>query len=151
MRAVVTRVSRARVEIDGETVSRIDSGILVLLGVASGDEVKDADALAGKVVNLRIFRDDHRPLNRSLLDVGGEVLAVSQFTLLADTSRGRRPSFVRSAPPELAEALYDRFVAAIEGHGVTVRTGRFGATMQVESVNDGPVTILLSTRSEDAI
>jgi len=151
MRAVVIRASEASVRIDGETVASIGRGLLVLLGVARGDESRDAAALAKKVVNLRIFPDDHRPLNRSLLDTGGEVLAVSQFTLLADTSRGRRPSFVRSADPEIAEPLYEEFVAAVAAFGPKVETGRFGASMQVASVNDGPVTVLLSTRAEDQL
>jgi len=151
MRAVVTRVSEASVRIEGETVATIGRGLLVLLGVAEGDESADARTLAKKVVHLRIFPDDHRPLNRSLLDVGGEALAVSQFTLLADTSRGRRPSFLNSAGPEIAEPLYEEFVAAVSAFGPPVRTGRFGATMQVASVNDGPVTVLLSTRAEDML
>lgn len=151
MRAVVIRAREASVRIDGETVAAIGRGLLVLLGVAEGDESKDAVALAKKVVHLRIFPDDHRPMNRSLLDAGGEVLAVSQFTLLADTSRGRRPSFIRSADPEIAEPLYEEFVAAVAAFGPEVRTGRFGASMQVSSVNDGPVTVLLSTRAEDQL
>jgi D-tyrosyl-tRNA(Tyr) deacylase len=151
MRAVVTRVTEADVRVDGAEVARIGAGLLVLLGVAEGDGEEDAAALARKIANLRIFPDDHRPLNRSILDVGGEVLVVSQFTLLADTSRGRRPSFIRSAPPEIAEPLCSVFAAAIEGLGLPVRTGRFGASMRVGSVNDGPVTIVLSTGAEDSI
>jgi len=151
MRAVVTRVGEASVRVGEESRSSIGRGLLVLVGVAEGDESSDAAALARKVAHLRIFPDDHRPLNRSLLDTGGEVLAVSQFTLLADTSRGRRPSFVRSAAPEIAEPLYEEFVAALAAFGPTVRKGCFGASMQVASVNDGPVTILLSTRAEDKL
>ena len=151
MRAVVTRVSEASVTVEDEVVGEIGRGLLVLLGVAGDDGEEDARTLARKVAVLRIFPDDHRPLNRSLTDVGGEVLAVSQFTLLADTRKGRRPSFVRAADPELAERLYGDFVDALRAEGLPVQTGRFGATMQVASVNDGPVTVLLSTTSEDAI
>lgn len=151
MRAVVTRVREADVEIDGAVVARIGRGLLVLLGVAEGDLREDATALARKIANLRIFPDDHRPMNRSILDVGGEVLVVSQFTLLADTSRGRRPSFIYSAPPELAEPLCGDLVDALRSHELPVETGRFGASMQVGSVNDGPVTVLLSTRPEDTL
>lgn len=151
MRAVVTRVGGASVRVDDDLVAEIGRGLLVLLGVGEGDGPADARTLAAKVVHLRIFPDDHRPLNRSLLDAGGEVLVVSQFTLLADTSRGRRPSFVHAADPELAEPLCREFAAAVAEFGPTVRTGRFGASMQVASVNDGPVTILLTTRTEDSI
>jgi D-tyrosyl-tRNA(Tyr) deacylase len=151
LRAVVTRVSRATVRIDGQTRASIGQGLLVLLGVGEGDSAKDADQLAAKVHHLRIFPDDHRPMNRALADVGGAILVVSQFTLLADTSRGRRPSFVRAAEPEVAETLYLDFVAALRRLGSTVETGSFGATMEVESVNDGPVTLLLSTDPEDGL
>ena len=151
MRAVVTRVSGADVAVDGETVAAIGRGLLVLLGVGEGDSSADATRLARRIVDLRIFPDDHRPLNRSLREAGGSVLVVSQFTLLADTSRGRRPSFVRAAPPELAQALYEEFVAAVRAEDVHVETGRFGATMAVRSVNDGPVTILLTTLEGDSI
>jgi D-tyrosyl-tRNA(Tyr) deacylase len=144
-------VKEADVRIEGQEVARIGAGLLVLLGVAEGDGSPDAAGLARKVANLRIFPDDHRPLNRSILDVGGEALVVSQFTLLADTSRGRRPSFIRSAPPEIAAPLCEEFVAALAGLGLSVGTGRFGASMQVGSINDGPVTVILSTRAEDSI
>jgi D-tyrosyl-tRNA(Tyr) deacylase len=151
MRAVVTRVRDASVRIEDEVVAEIGRGLLVLLGVAEGDGVEEARTLARKVADLRIFPDDHRPLNRSVIDVGGEVLAVSQFTLLADTRKGRRPSFVRAAGPEVAEPLYLEFVEAVRARGLPVQTGRFGATMLVSSVNDGPVTVLVSTSPEDAI
>jgi D-tyrosyl-tRNA(Tyr) deacylase len=148
---VVTRVADASVRIEGEVVAEIGRGLLVLLGVADGDGDSDAETLARKVADLRIFPDEHRPLNRSVLDVDGAVLAVSQFTLLADTRKGRRPSFVKAARPEVAEPLCHAFVEALRARGLPVQTGRFGATMQVASVNDGPVTVLLSTTPEDAI
>ena len=132
-------------------MGEIGGGLLVLLGVADGDAEDDAARLARKVVRLRIFPDDHRPLNRSLLDVGGDALVVSQFTLLADTRKGRRPSFIRAADPEVAERLYLDFVDRVREHGLTVETGRFAADMQVASTNDGPVTIILTTRPEDLI
>ena len=143
MRAVVQRVSEASVSVAGEPVGTIGPGLVVLLGVAAGDTPEDAAYLAGKIAHLRIFEDEAGKMNRSLLETGGGLLAVSQFTLLADCRRGRRPSFAQAAPPEQAEALYEAFVAAAARHGVTVATGRFRAMMQVSLVNDGPVTILL--------
>lgn len=145
MRAVVTRVSSAAVSIAGETVGSIAGGLLVLLGVAHADTENDADALAKKIVELRIFRDDADAMNRSLVDTGGALLVVSQFTLLGDARKGRRPSFIAAAPPAAANALYERFAAVVRRQGVHVETGRFGATMSVTSVNDGPVTLLLDT------
>lgn len=145
MRALVQRVAEASVEIDGETVGRIGRGLLVLLGVAADDEEGDAEYLAPRIANLRIFADDANRFNLSALDVGAESLVVSQFTLYADTRRGRRPSFTRAAPPELAERLYERAVALLRDAGLTVATGRFQAYMQVRSQNDGPVTILLDS------
>jgi D-tyrosyl-tRNA(Tyr) deacylase len=150
MRVVVTRVREAGVRVGGEKVGEIGRGLLVLLGVGRDDTFDDARALARRVVNLRIFPDDAKPMNRDLAAVGGELLVVSQFTLLADTSRGRRPSFVRAAEPERAEALYAAFVAAAREAGFRVETGRFGATMQVASVNDGPVTLVLDTERDGA-
>ena len=149
VRAVVTRVTEASVVVDGDVVGRIGPGLLVLLGVAQGDGDDDAAALCRKVAELRIFADEAKPLNRSVEEVGGAVLVVSQFTLLADTSRGRRPSLGRAAPPAEAERLYESFVVALRARGLHVSTGRFGATMRVGSVNDGPVTILLSTLAGD--
>jgi D-tyrosyl-tRNA(Tyr) deacylase len=143
VRAVVQRVSRARVVVGIETVGQIGTGLLVLLGVAAGDGEADADRLAGKIARLRIFPDDLGRFDRDVGEAGGGVLAVSQFTLLADTRKGNRPSFSDAAPPEEAEHLYDRFCAALAGAGVVVERGLFGARMAVELVNDGPVTIVL--------
>jgi D-tyrosyl-tRNA(Tyr) deacylase len=146
MKAVVQRVSSARVEIDGETIGKIALGLLVLLGVARGDDEKDASWMAEKIVGLRIFEDDEGKMNRSLLDAGGSLLAVSQFTLLGDSRKGRRPSFVDAAPPDEAEKLYGSFVASARSLGAVTETGRFQAHMAVHLVNDGPVTILLDSR-----
>jgi D-tyrosyl-tRNA(Tyr) deacylase len=143
MRAVVQRVRQARVFGDGELLGAIGGGFCVLLGLARSDSESQAEALAGKIARLRVFPDDEGRFDRSLLDVGGEALVVSQFTLIADTRKGNRPSFSDAAPPELAEPLYERFCEALRGLGVRVATGRFGALMQVELTNDGPVTIVL--------
>jgi D-tyrosyl-tRNA(Tyr) deacylase len=143
MRAVVQRVRRASVTIGDEVVGRIDRGLVVLLGVARGDTPARAKWLAEKVVGLRVFEDAEGKMNLALADVGGSVLAVSQFTLYGDCSKGRRPSFVEAAPPEEAIPLYERFVDGLKLQGVPVATGRFGADMQVELVNDGPVTLVL--------
>jgi D-aminoacyl-tRNA deacylase len=148
MRAVVQRVSSAHVVVDGREVGRIGQGILVLIGVAEGDEAADAATLADKVVNLRIFDDDEGKMNRSLLDVGGGLLAVSQFTLLGDCRKGRRPSFVAAAAPELGKKLYERFVEEAARFKIPIALGQFRAHMQVHLVNDGPVTILLDTKKE---
>jgi D-aminoacyl-tRNA deacylase len=139
MRAVCQRVSRARVTPGGE----IGRGLCVLLGVGRGDGAEEADRLAGKVARLRIFENEEGKFDRSLLDLGGAALVVSQFTLIADTAKGNRPSFVEAAPPEQAEPVYDRFCEALRNLGVPVQTGVFGARMAVELVNDGPVTIIL--------
>ena len=143
MRAVVQRVSEAAVRVDGEVRGAIGAGALVLLGVARGDGAVEADRLAGRVARLRIFENDEGRFDRSLLDTGGAALVVSQFTLIADSDKGNRPSFAGAAPPAEAEPLYERFCAAMRGLGVPVETGVFGARMQVELVNDGPVTIVL--------
>jgi D-tyrosyl-tRNA(Tyr) deacylase len=143
VRAVVQRVAEARVLVDGEVHGEIGAGLCVLLGVAGGDGAEVAERLAGKVARLRIFENDEGKFDRSLLDVGGEALVVSQFTLIADTDKGNRPSFSAAAPPEDAEPLYDLFCTALVALGVRVETGVFGARMQVELVNDGPVTIVL--------
>ena len=146
MKAVVQRVSSASVDVDGERISRIDRGLLVLLGVARDDEEDDAAWISEKIAGLRIFEDDEGKMNRSVVDVGGSLLAVSQFTLLGDTRKGRRPSFVDAAPPEKAERLYESYVARTRELGVPIATGRFRAHMQVSLVNDGPVTVLLDSR-----
>ena len=143
MKAICQRVSEARVRVDGSIQGEIGRGLVVLLGVAAGDETDDADRLARKVAQLRIFEDDTGKFDRSLIDAGGRALVVSQFTLLADTRKGNRPSFSGAARPELAKALYERFAAALRELGIPVETGVFGARMVVELVNDGPVTIVL--------
>ncbi len=145
MRAVVQRVSRAEVRVEEVAVGTIGPGLLVLLGVGQGDGPEEAQLLAEKVVQLRIFSDADGKFNLSALDVGGSVLVVSQFTLFADTRRGRRPSFIGAASPDIAAPLVGRFIDAVRAHGVTVAGGRFGAHMAVELVNDGPVTIILDT------
>ncbi len=146
MRALVQRVSEASVEVEGKEVGRIGHGILVLLGVGHDDEPKDADYLVEKVVHLRIFADEQGKMNRSLLNVGGGLLAVSQFTLWGDCRKGRRPSFVAAADPEKAEAIYDAFVHRARSLGVAVATGSFKEMMQVSLINDGPVTLLLDSK-----
>ena len=146
MRACVQRVTRAQVTVAGEVSGRIGAGMLVLLGVADGDTPADARQLAEKIAGLRIFEDDREKMNRSLADIGGAMLIVSQFTLLGDCRKGRRPSFVAAAAPELAESLYRVFVDAVAEQGIEVATGRFRRHMEVELVNDGPVTLLLESR-----
>ena len=145
MRAVVQRVTSARVVVEGGVQGEIGRGLCVLLGVARGDTAADAARLAGKVARLRIFENAEGRFDRSLLDEGGAVLAVSQFTLIAGTAKGNRPSFVAAARPEEAEPLYDAFCSALRELGVEVATGVFGARMELELVNDGPVTIVLDT------
>ena len=143
MRIVVQRVTSASVTVEGEVVGAIAQGLLVLLGIATDDTAAEVDRLAGKVARLRIFEAGDGKFDLSVLDVGGEILVVSQFTLLADTARGNRPGFSDAARPEVAKPLVERFCAALSGHGVSVATGVFGARMSVELVNDGPVTIIL--------
>jgi D-aminoacyl-tRNA deacylase len=143
MRAVVQRVSAARVVVEDEVVGEIGAGLCVLLGIAGDDNEAEVARLAGRVARLRIFENQEGRFDRSLLDTGGAALVVSQFTLIADTERGNRPSFSSAAPPEQAEPLYEAFCAALRELGVEVATGRFGARMAVELVNDGPVTIVL--------
>jgi len=145
VRALLQRTSGASVAVAGETVGAIESGLVVFLGVGPPDDVATAVALARRLVELRIFRDADGRTNSSLIDVGGAVLLVSQFTLFADTRRGRRPGFTGAAPPEQAERLYERLAAALRALGVTVATGRFGAEMAVQLTNDGPFTIWLDT------
>ena len=148
MRACVQRVSQAQVTVAGEVVGRIECGLLVLLGVAVGDTDQDARQMAQKIVELRIFEDDAGKMNRSLVEAGGAMLVVSQFTLLGDARKGRRPSFIDAAPPEEAERLYQIFVTAAAELGVRVETGRFRTQMDVSLTNDGPVTLLLDSRKE---
>ncbi|MEX2173525.1 MAG: D-aminoacyl-tRNA deacylase [Pirellulaceae bacterium] len=155
MKAVLQRVSRAQVTVAGELVGQIGRGLLVLLGVEQGDTEADARQIADKAVQLRIFDDADGKMNLALPearrgspDPAGEMLVVSQLTLLGDCRKGRRPSFVQAAPPELAEQLYETFIAAVGSQGIRVATGRFRATMQVELVNEGPVTLLLDSRKQ---
>jgi D-tyrosyl-tRNA(Tyr) deacylase len=148
MRAVITRVNSASVTIDGVSVSAIGPGLLVLLGVAVGDTPAQLDYVASKIRDLRIFADDDGRMNRSVVDVGGAVLVVSQFTLLADVRKGRRPSFINAAPPEQARAMYEQLVNHLRESGLPISTGVFQADMQVSSVNDGPVTIVVDTTGE---
>ena len=143
MRALIQRVSRASVSVDGSVVGAIDRGLVVLVGVTHGDSEEEADWLARKIAGLRIFEDQEGKMNVGLLDAGGEALVVSQFTLYADASKGRRPSFVDAAPPEVAEPLVAYFADALRGYRVPVEEGVFGAMMMVEIHNDGPVTIML--------
>jgi len=145
MRALLQRVSRASVTVDEHIVGKIGLGLLVLLGVGLEDGEAQARILADKIVHLRIFGDDESKMNRSLLDVGGEMLVVSQFTLYADTRRGRRPGFTDAAPPSIAEPLVERFKAAVAAYGLIVADGIFGAYMEVELVNSGPVTIWMDS------
>ena len=149
MRVVLQRVSRAEVRIEGGTVGSIDGGLLLLAAFRDGDTVADMEWMARKCIELRVFRDDDGKMNKSLVDAGGSVLLVSQFTLYGDCRKGRRPSFIGSARPELAERLYDNFAEQLRACGVTVATGRFGAMMDVDFVNDGPVTLILD-RGEPA-
>lgn len=149
MRIVLQRVSRAAVHVDGETVASIGRGLLLLVGVADGDDAETARKLALKCAEMRIFPDDEGRFNRSLLDFGGEALVVSQFTLIADVRKGRRPSFAAAAAPGAAEPLVDAFARALQDAGIPVQTGRFGAMMDVEIVNDGPVTIVVDSETFD--
>lgn len=146
MRAVIQRVERASVSVEGEIRGQVGAGFLVLIGVEEGDGDADFKYIADKVPNLRVFEDDQGKMNRSLMDVGGELLAVSQFTLLGDARGGRRPSFIAAARPETADSMYERLVAEWRARGIRVETGVFGAHMKVALVNDGPVTILLDSR-----
>ena len=148
MRAVIQRVSRAKVSVDGETVGEIGRGLLVLLGVSVDDTERESSFLADKTLNLRIFEDEDGKMNRSLLDIGGELLVVSQFTLYGDARKGRRPSFIKAAAPERANELYELYVEEARKYVSRVECGRFQAMMDVELVNDGPVTILLDSNKE---
>jgi D-tyrosyl-tRNA(Tyr) deacylase len=146
MRVVIQRVKSAFINVGSETVGKIGKGLLVLLAIATSDNIDGAEYLADKTVNLRIFEDENHKMNRSLLDIGGEILVVSQFTLLGDCKKGRRPSFVNAASPDLAEKLYQQFVDCIQQKGVPVKTGRFQAKMEVSLINDGPVTLIIESK-----
>lgn len=148
MRAVVQRVKNSKVTVSGETTGQIDQGLMVLLGVGRDDSETDIDYLAEKIINLRIFEDDKGKMNLSLLDVGGSMLVVSQFTLFGDCRKGRRPSYDYAARPEAAKELYEAFVDKCQGFGVCVQTGVFQADMLVDISNDGPVTLLLDSKKE---
>lgn len=148
MRAVIQRVKEAWVEIEGEAVGRIGEGVLVLLGAGKDDTEEDVRYLAEKILALRIFEDTEGKMNLSVTETGGEVLVVSQFTLYGDCRKGRRPSFDKAAPPEIAERLYELFVSELSGRGVKVETGRFRAMMDVHLVNSGPVTLMLDSKKE---
>ncbi len=145
MRAVVQRVTEASVTVEGETVGSVGPGLMVLIGVADGDTDRDLKYITDKVMNLRIFDDENGVMNRSVLDTGGSILAVSQFTLYGDARGGRRPSYIRAAGPEAANALYEQAVTAWRAKGIHVETGRFRTEMKVSLINDGPVTILLDS------
>ena len=148
MRALIQRVSRASVTIDGVQVAAIGQGLLILLGVKNADTAREADFLADKCSVLRIFEDEQGKMNLALADVGGEILVVSQFTLYGDVRKGRRPSCIDAAPPAVAEPLYEHFIARLREKGIHVETGRFGADMKVELLNDGPVTFLAEAENE---
>ena len=148
MRAVIQRVSRGSVLVDGEEIGAIGSGLVILLGVHRDDNTEDGKYLAQKIVNLRIFSDENGKMNRSLLDVGGQALIVSQFTLWGDTRKGRRPSFIKAAEPDQAEKLYQDFVSEMNRQSITTATGEFGAMMELALINEGPVTLILDSRKE---
>lgn len=143
MRVVLQRVSQGSVKVEGETIAKIDRGLVILVGVAPEDGDEQIDYLVNKIANLRIFEDEKGKINRSILDVGGSAIVVSQFTLYADTRKGRRPSFTKAAPPEIADPLIDKFAESLEAAGVATQKGEFGAHMLVEIHNDGPVTIVM--------
>ena len=145
MKVLVQRVSQASVTVDGETIGQIDQGLLLLVGFGPGDDEQALRFCAEKCANLRIFADDEGKMNRSLLDIGGGVLCISQFTLYGDCRKGRRPSFTAAAPPEKAEALYEHFLAILAAHGLKPERGVFGAYMQIEIHNDGPVTLMVES------
>jgi len=150
MRAVIQRVSNAKCTVDGETTGKIDQGLLILLGIETEDNINDLQWLAKKIVNLRIFSDENDLMNNSLLDIKGNILLISQFTLLAATKKGNRPSFIRAEKPAVAIPLYERMILELESLlGKKVATGIFGADMKIELLNDGPVTIIMNTKDKD--
>lgn len=146
MRAVLQRVRKAAVSIDGKVVGEIGNGLVILLGVKNGDREEDAKFLADKCLNMRIFADEQNKFNLSVRDVMGDILAISQFTLYADTRKGRRPSFIEAAPPAISEPLYENFIACLKESGLNVACGKFGAMMLVEIFNDGPVTVIVESQ-----
>ena len=149
MKAVIQRVKSASVSVDDKIIGEIAAGFLILLGVEQSDTQNDLNYLVKKTIGLRIFKDDNKNMNLSIKDVGGEALVVSQFTLCADTSRGRRPSFIKAANPEQAESMYQQFCKQLKMKNISVQTGKFGAMMDVSLVNDGPVTIILDSREKN--
>ena len=149
MKAVIQRVKSASVSVDDKIIGEIATGFLILLGVEQSDTQDDLDYLVKKIIGLRIFKDDNKNMNLSIQDVGGEALVVSQFTLCADTSRGRRPSFIKAANPEEADSMYQQFCEQLTMNNLSVQTGKFGAIMDVSLVNDGPVTIILDSREKN--
>lgn len=148
MRAVIQRVSQAKVVVDDNTVGQIGKGFMILLGVHEEDTQADVDYLVGKISKLRVFEDDQQKMNRSIIDVGGEILSISQFTLFADTKKGNRPSFVQAAKPDVAIPLYESFNEGLRQVGIPVETGIFGADMKCHLVNDGPVTIIIDSQNK---
>ncbi|CAI3325116.1 D-tyrosyl-tRNA(Tyr) deacylase [Enterococcus cecorum] len=148
MRAVIQRVSQAKVVVDDNTVGQINRGFMILLGVHEQDTQADVDYLVGKISKLRVFEDDQQKMNRSIIDVGGEILSISQFTLFADTKKGNRPSFVQAAKPDTAIPLYEAFNEGLRQVGIPVETGIFGADMKCHLVNDGPVTIIIDSQNK---
>ena len=148
MRAVIQRVSQAKVVVDDNTVGQIGKGFMILLGVYEQDTQTDVDYLVGKISKLRVFEDDQQKMNRSIIDVGGEILSISQFTLFADTKKGNRPSFVQAAKPDVAIPLYEAFNEGLRQAGIPVETGIFGADMKCHLVNDGPVTIIIDSQNK---
>ena len=148
MRAVIQRVSQAKVVVDDNTVGQIGKGFMILLGVHEQDTQTDVDYLVGKISKLRVFEDDQQKMNRSIIDVGGEILSISQFTLFADTKKGNRPSFVQAAKPDVAIPLYESFNEGLRQAGIPVETGIFGADMKCHLVNDGPVTIIIDSQNK---
>jgi|SRR5699024_1306240 len=147
MKVIIQRTSSANVTVDNETIGTIDEGLVALVGITESDTEKDVEVIADKLVHLRIFEDNQGKMNHSLLDIGGSVLSISQFTLYADVKKGRRPSFIKAAQPDKANQLYEVFNEAVQSYGVDVKTGEFGAMMNINLINQGPVTIILETEN----